>query len=75
MTTCNARTRSGDHQCTEPKGHEKAHARYEGGRFVAAWLTPGEFEAAKARGDFDQPDYCRCSEPVPVCDDCGGEIL
>lgn len=65
---------AGSIQCTEPAGHEKAHAAYRDGRLVMSWLTPEEFQAAKDRGEFDR-DPCRCDDPIPVCEDCGGEIL
>ena len=64
----------GDVQCDQPLGHEKAHSVHRDGRLVIAWLTNEEFQAAKDRGEFDR-DYCRCVDPFPICDECGGEIL
>jgi hypothetical protein len=64
----------GEFQCTQGLGHDKGHAAYEGDRLRVAWVTREEFEAARARGEFDVPDICHCADPVPVCDSCGGDL-
>jgi hypothetical protein len=65
----------GEVRCQEPEGHEKAHyVNGPDGKLQCAWVTREEFEAARARGEFDREDYCRCADPIPVCDACGGEI-
>lgn len=77
MSACSERTFTisrGDVRCSYEQGHEKAHTHFDDdGRRIASWVSRGEFQAAKARGEFE-PDYCDCEHPVPVCDDCGGEI-
>jgi hypothetical protein len=77
LFTCPEKSRGWPgYPCTEPVGHDGAHSHHdEQGRWISTWVDREQFEAAKARGEFDH-HYCRCDEPEPGdCLSCGGEIL